>query len=138
MTYAELKSKSFPVSAFEADEICQRSVWPASGERLPVSLVQANFIEGGLILSWCILHALGDGTSFFTWSQVWAEECRRAQKLEITDPVELSEEIFADRARFMGPSGRAAGSLENHPEYIVLPCESSERTTTYRMDSHIY
>jgi len=124
MTYAELKSKSFPVAAFEGDEICRRSVWTVAGERLPVSLVQANFIDGGLVLSWCILHLAGDGTSFFTWSQIWAEECRRAQGLEIAEPVELAEEMFADRTRFMGPSGHTAGRLEDHPEYIVLPCES--------------
>lgn len=121
MTYAELKSKSFPVAAFEGDDICRRSVWTVAGERLPVSLVQANFIDGGLVLSWCILHLAGDGTSFFTWSQIWAEECRRAQGLEIAEPVELSEEMFADRTRFMGPSGHTAGRLEDHPEYIVLP-----------------
>lgn len=130
MTYAELKSKSFPVSAFEGDEICRRSVWTVSGERLPVSLVQANLIDGGLVLSWCILHLVGDGTSFFTWSQIWAEECRRAQGLEINDPVELPEEMFADRIRLMKPSGRTAGRLEDHPEYIVLPCEYTERESS--------
>ncbi|GJC94911.1 enoyl-hydratase isomerase family [Colletotrichum higginsianum] len=46
MTYSELKSKAFPVSAFDADTICRRSVWPSPGERLPVSLPQANFVQG--------------------------------------------------------------------------------------------
>lgn len=138
MTYAELKSRSFPVAAFEGDEICRRSVWIATGERLPVSLVQANFIEGGLILSWCILHMSGDGNSFFTWSQIWAEECRRAQGFEIIDPVELPEEMFADRARFMSPSGRTSGRLEDHPEYIVLPCEFLEEPPSVGRPSITY
>lgn len=31
MTFAELKSRNFPVSAFEAAKICPRSVWPMPG-----------------------------------------------------------------------------------------------------------
>lgn len=125
MTYAELKEKHFPVSAFEADQVCRRSVWPVPGERLPISLVQANFIQGGLILTWCIFHMAGDGTSFYTWSQIWAEECRRAQGLEITEPFHLTAEVFSDRERLKKPSGNATGSLEDHAEYMHLPCKTS-------------
>lgn len=68
MEYARLKEKGFPVSAFKAEVVCRRSVWPSAGERLPVSLVQANFIPGGLILTWSILHMVGDGKTFYTWT----------------------------------------------------------------------
>lgn len=118
-TYGELKSKNFPVSAFDAEILCRRSVWALPGEKLPISLVQANFIEGGLILTWCILHMVGDGTSFYVWAKVWAEECRRAQGLEIIQPVQLPEAIFSDRERVMRPSGRNRGLLEDHPEYAI-------------------
>lgn len=63
-TYGELKKKHFPVSAFDADLLCRRSVWPAAGDRLPVSMVQANFIPGGLLLTWNIFHVVGDGKTF--------------------------------------------------------------------------
>ncbi|KAJ5253209.1 hypothetical protein N7489_003619 [Penicillium chrysogenum] len=59
--YEELKSKFFPVASFNADTFCRRSVWPSAGDRLPISAVQANFICGGVILTWCILHMAGDG-----------------------------------------------------------------------------
>lgn len=120
-SYAELKSKSFPVASFDADTFCRRSVWPSAGERLPVSLVQANFIRGGLILTWCILHMAGDGTSFYTWTKLWAEGCRRAQRLEIPDPIQLPEAIWKDRELVTKSSGRNAGKLENHPEYTLIP-----------------
>ena len=120
-SYAELKEKHFPVSAFDADTVCRRSVWPSAGDRLPISLVQANFIRGGLILSWCILHMAGDGTSFYTWTKIWAEGCRRAQGLEIPDPVQLPEAIWTDREQVTRPSGKNAGNLEDHPEYTLLP-----------------
>ncbi|KAJ9301233.1 hypothetical protein DTO271G3_1368 [Paecilomyces variotii] len=119
LTYAELKSKNFPLSAFDAEILCRRSVWALPGERLPISLVQANFIDGGLILTWCIFHMVGDGTTFYTWAKVWAEGCRRAQGLELAEPIQLPGAIFSDRERVMKPSGRNQGLLEDHPEYTL-------------------
>lgn len=120
-TFAELKEKYFPLSAFETDVVMPRNVWPGAGDRLWVSLAQASFIPGGLLLGWSILHMFGDGTTFHVWMQVWAEECRRAQGLAIPDPVVLPPAIFKDRERLMRPSGRNPGRLEDHPEYTLLP-----------------
>ncbi|KAE8349835.1 transferase family-domain-containing protein [Aspergillus coremiiformis] len=120
-TYAELQSTSFPVAAFDADLLCPRSEWPLAGERLPISLVQANFIRGGLLLNWSVLHLVGDGTAYYTWAKVWAEECRRAQGLDIPKPVELPVSVVRDRERVMQPSGHNSGLLQNHPEYTLLP-----------------
>jgi hypothetical protein len=119
--YAELKEKFFPVAYFDADTFCPRSVWPSAGERLPISIVQANFIRGGLILTWNLFHMVGDGTSFTLWTKIWAEECRRAQGLEILDPVQLPDAIWDDREQMIKPSGRNEGKLEDHPEYTLLP-----------------
>ncbi|PWY66517.1 hypothetical protein BO94DRAFT_613748 [Aspergillus sclerotioniger CBS 115572] len=118
----DIVSKAFPVAYFDADVLCRRSVWPMPGERLPVSLLQANFIPGGLLLNWCTLHLVGDGTSYYMWMKIWAEECRRAQGLKIPHPVELPEAIFQDRELVMRASGRNPGLLENHPQYTLLPC----------------
>ncbi|KAK2799590.1 hypothetical protein FQN50_008428 [Emmonsiellopsis sp. PD_5] len=121
-SYAELKLRGFPVAAFDGEMLCRRSVWPVAGEeRLPISLVQANFIRGGLVLTWCILHMAGDGTSFYTWTKIWAEGCRRAQGLDVPHPIQLPEAIWKDRERVMEPSGRNAGRLDDHPEYTLLP-----------------
>ncbi|OJJ97389.1 hypothetical protein ASPACDRAFT_53627 [Aspergillus aculeatus ATCC 16872] len=119
--YADLKHQYFPVAAFDADTFCRRSVWPSTGERMPVSLVQANFIRGGLVLTWCILHMAGDGNSFSTWTAIWAEESRRAQGLEIVAPIQLPDAVWKDREQVTKPSGRNAGELEHHPEYTLLP-----------------
>ncbi|RDW67450.1 uncharacterized protein DSM5745_09316 [Aspergillus mulundensis] len=120
-TYAELKARNFPVAAFDAETLCRRSVWPRAGERLPVSLVQANFIRGGLLLTWCIFHMAGDGRSFYLWTKVWAEECRRAQGIEIAEPVQFPGAVWKDRKQVMKPSGNNAGKIEDHPEYTLLP-----------------
>ncbi|KAJ5321909.1 uncharacterized protein N7506_011039 [Penicillium brevicompactum] len=71
LTYQELKAKSFPVSAFDADILCRGPVWATPGDRIPISLIQANFIRGGLILTWNIFHMIGDGTSFYLWTKVF-------------------------------------------------------------------
>ncbi|EYE90632.1 uncharacterized protein EURHEDRAFT_417297 [Aspergillus ruber CBS 135680] len=118
--YSVLKEKAFPVAAFDGDIFCRRSVWPTPGERLPISLVQANFIRGGLILTWCILHMVGDGTSFYTWTKVWASKCRSALQ-ESFEPIHLDDAIWRDRDRMMMPSGRNFGFLKTHPEYTLLP-----------------
>lgn len=120
-SFSELKAKSFPVSAFDTDVLMRRHVWASPGQRLRVSQIQANFIEGGLILGWSIFHMFGDGTTFFVWTQVWAEECRRAQNLSSPKPLDLPSAIFTDRERLMKPSGDHAGAFEDHPEYTLLP-----------------
>lgn len=120
-THAQLRDKGFPVSAFEADVVMRRGVWPQPGERLPISLLQANFIEGGLVLTWCILHVFGDGTTFHQWMRIWAEEVRKAEGVEITEPLVFDSAMWTDREQIMKPSGKNAGRPEDHPEYTVLP-----------------
>ncbi|KAF9890781.1 hypothetical protein FE257_005351 [Aspergillus nanangensis] len=122
-TYSELKSSGFPVAAFDSETLCRRSSpWPSPGEQLPISLVQANFIHGGLILTWCVLHIAGDGTSFHTWMKVWAEGCRLAQGLESSSsPVDLAPELWLHRQSATKSSGRSTGLLAHHPEYTLLP-----------------
>lgn len=120
LTYAELKAKHFPVQYFDADLVTRGPVWPTPGQRLPITEIQANFIQGGLILNWNIFHMIGDGKTFQKMLEVWAEECQRVQGLEITSPVVLGPELF-DRSRLMKSSGQNAGNFEDHPEYTILP-----------------
>ncbi|TDZ54430.1 Acyltransferase BOA11 [Colletotrichum trifolii] len=136
MTYAELKSKAFPVSAFDSDTIMRRSVWPSAGERLPVSLPQVSFIRGGMILSWCIFHMFGDGNTFLVWTKAWAEECRRAQGLEMTDPFLLDDALVRDRQRIMKPSGKSKGRPEDHPQYTILPFTPQGMPPNMLSDKH--
>ncbi|KAJ5738129.1 hypothetical protein N7493_001284 [Penicillium malachiteum] len=119
-TYTELKERRFPVSCFNADTFCRCDTWPERGNMVPIALVQANFIRGGLILSWNMLHMAGDGTSFCIWTEIWAEGCRQAQG-DYESPVDLPEAIWKDRKQFMKPSGRNNGKIEDHPEYTILP-----------------
>lgn len=53
---------------------------------------------------------------------MWAEECRRAQGLAISDPVALPAQIFTDRARVRPSEGKNV-AVGNHSECITLPCK---------------
>lgn len=121
LSYSDLKAKNFPLSVFNGEILCRRALWPEQGDRLPVSLVQANFINGGVILTWCIFHAFGDGNTFLTWTKIWAEECRRAAGEEVLEPLRLDPAMFGDREKVMRSSGRNPGRMEDHPEYTLLP-----------------
>ncbi|GIK00978.1 hypothetical protein Aspvir_005008 [Aspergillus viridinutans] len=120
LSFEQLKGKGFPVSYFDAETFCPGPIWPVPGEKVRTSLVQASFIRGGLILGWNLLHLSGDGTSWYIWTQIWADACRRAQGFE-GESLNLPKEIWGDRERVRKPSGRNAGNIKDHPEWAILP-----------------
>ncbi|GFF75243.1 shikimate O-hydroxycinnamoyltransferase [Aspergillus udagawae] len=120
LSFKQLKGKGFPVSYFDAETFCPAPIWPVPGEKVRTSLVQASFIRGGRILGWNLLHLSGDGTSWYIWTQIWADACRRAQGLEGVS-LNLPIEIWGDRERARKPSGRNAGNIKYHPEWTILP-----------------
>ncbi|KAK7739577.1 hypothetical protein SLS63_001923 [Diaporthe eres] len=140
LTFAELRERHFPVSAFDPEIFTRRYTWPSPGDRLPIMLMQLNFIRGGLILNWNPFHMIGDGTTFFTWTAVWAEECRRAQGLEIINPFELRQSIVSDRRHAISPqsppSGRS-GRPEDHPQYVLLSDPAKQLAKVLKSEGHV-
>ncbi|KAF4335776.1 enoyl hydratase isomerase family [Fusarium beomiforme] len=119
--YDKLKAKDFPVSAFDADLLMPGPLWPQPEKPIHISLAQANFIRGGVLIGWCVFHMVGDATTYLTWTKIWAEECRRIQGLKISSPVVINDAMLADREIVTKPSGRNKGLAEDHPEYTILP-----------------
>ncbi|KAF4452076.1 hypothetical protein F53441_5007 [Fusarium austroafricanum] len=119
--YAELKAKHFPISAFDVDLLMRGPIWPEPGKPVPVSLVQANYIRGGVLIGWNVFHMVGDATTYLTWTKIWAEECIRLQNIPISTPFVVEDAMLADRALITQPSGRNKGRPEDHPEYTVIP-----------------
>lgn len=136
-TFTELSARGFPASALKVDELCKRGLggeWPTRpGDRLNVTMVQANFIRGGLLLNMLFLHAYADCTSVYKFSEIFAEELRRAQGITITNPVEIPVE---DREKLLNRSGLAAWKPENHPEYIELPFAAAGPPPKLASDIH--
>ncbi|PYH89006.1 hypothetical protein BO71DRAFT_423304 [Aspergillus ellipticus CBS 707.79] len=130
MSYAELKAQHLPVASLDADTLCRRPTWPSPGERLPVSLVQANFIPGGLLLNWCTLHMVGDGTSYHIWMRIWAEECRRAQGLPIPIPDPRSPRAMLAtnnlaQAFYFSPAALKALKADASPAHATVPTDQA-------------
>ncbi|EWY79989.1 hypothetical protein FOCG_17770 [Fusarium oxysporum f. sp. radicis-lycopersici 26381] len=119
--YEELKAKHFPISTFDADMLMPGPLWPQPGKPIHISLAQANFNRGGVLIGWCVFHMVGDATTYLTWTKVWAEECRRIQELKTLTPVHIDDAMIADRERVTRPSGHNKGRPEDHPEYTILP-----------------
>ncbi|KAF6808617.1 enoyl- hydratase isomerase family [Colletotrichum plurivorum] len=140
-SFADLKARHFPVSSFPAEVFTRCPIWPAPGQRVPITIVQANFIRGGLILNWNLFHLVGDGQAFYNWIRVWAEETRRAQGLEIPEPVRYGDRIYADRQVALAtpqvlPKGRA-GRLEDHPEYSIITDPATQLAKIATTDGHV-
>ncbi|KAL4731272.1 hypothetical protein ACLX1H_000237 [Fusarium chlamydosporum] len=121
-SFEELKRQGFPTAALDPDVVCQRGLggeWPAAGvDRLNTTMLQLNFIKGGLLLNMLFLHAFIDGACMYKFTGLLAEEVRKAQGLPIPNPAEIP---VADRAKIMKSSGAKPGNAEDHAEYLEVP-----------------
>ncbi|KAI5467619.1 transferase family-domain-containing protein [Mariannaea sp. PMI_226] len=126
-SFAELKARDFPASVLDPKLVCKRGLggeWPQLGDRLTVTLMQANFIRGGLLLNMFFLHAYCDHTTAFKFVEILSEDVRRAQGIAITEPVDIPWE---DREKIMKASeDKSELDLKNHHEYIELPFTPTE------------
>lgn len=105
-------------------------------------LMQLNFIRGGLILNWNPYHMIGDGKTFFAWTAIWAEECRRVQGVEIVRPFELRDSMITDRKHaFLSsqspPAKGKAGKLEDHPQYTLLTDPANQLSKVLTSEGHV-
>ncbi|KAF4980834.1 hypothetical protein FZEAL_3250 [Fusarium zealandicum] len=120
-SFSELQRRGFPTSALDPDVVCQRGLggeWPRAGDRLNTTMMQLNFINGGLLVNMLFLHAYVDCTTAYKFTEILAEEVRKAQGLAIANPVQIP---WQDRAKLMESSGLNPGKSEDHAEYMELP-----------------
>lgn len=125
-TFAELKARGFPASVLDPEVVCKRGLggeWPQLGDHMTVTLMQANFIRGGLLLNMFFLHAYCDHTCAYKFTEILAEDVRAAQGIPITKPVDIP---WQDRSKIMKVSGKHAELDLDHPEYIELPFTPTE------------
>ncbi|KAG9701273.1 hypothetical protein KCU99_g9271, partial [Aureobasidium melanogenum] len=124
-TYEELKKKHFPTSALPQDVLCPLPVFPREATGIPVFAAQATLIDGGLILSFCIMHLVADARTIFEILKIWAQNCRHLQ-----DPVEahscqqlpvdlFEKEAFTRDIGCKAPLKDHNTSVLQHPDYKV-------------------
>ncbi|CAF9931337.1 MAG: hypothetical protein ALECFALPRED_004981 [Alectoria fallacina] len=122
LNFEEIRSQGFPSKVFDGGLLCPTAIFAVPESPVPVFLVQANLITGGLLLGLSVWHGALDGTAITTILRVWAYHCRAIQDPDIKslDPFTLSASAF-DRSRLSKVSGAKGGRLEDHPEFLLLP-----------------
>lgn len=119
-TYADIQARQFSVSSFDGDVLCDRNIWPTPTSGMPVSSVQVNFLAGGMVICWCVLHMVGDANTYCSWTKTWANECRRLQGLPVDDSV-LEDGMMTAREQVMKAAGSYKDPVSLHPGMVVLP-----------------
>ncbi|KAK6086001.1 enoyl-CoA hydratase/isomerase family [Seiridium cupressi] len=143
-SFAQLKAQGFPNASMNSEKLCLRGrggEWPTFGvDRLATNMMQANLINGGLLLNHLCFHAFGDGTSMWKLLELFAEDVRRAQGLAIERPAEIPIE---DRAKLVRSTGKnvSANFAAEHTEFIHLPFTPDglpDGLTKARHHAHVY
>ncbi|KAK7906554.1 hypothetical protein PG985_016291 [Apiospora marii] len=116
-SYADLKAQGFPLDKFSTAQLSPLGVMPEPPS--PVMAAQANFIEGGLLLTVAFHHSAGDATALETILGIWAQN---------TAAVASDSKAFAspdarstDRSALM--QGTPPASMDGFPEYLLKPDE---------------
>lgn len=112
LTYRQLERKGFPVTAFK-DEMLVPVAVTIQAEPGPEMIVQANLIEGGLLLAVCLRHNLTDGNGMNAIMIALGEQCKLAAEMD--GPLE-PRVMMMDRKVMMGLTG-SKKVLSDHPAY---------------------
>jgi hypothetical protein len=110
--YEQLAEAGMPLSAMNMDLFCPVPEWPALGQAYPALAIQANFIDGGLILLFAFHHAVADGGSFTTFVKEFAAATRLTTRHDSATimPVE-------PRIPYIREEGAVIRELASFPEY---------------------
>jgi trichothecene 3-O-acetyltransferase len=117
-SFEELKAASFPLSKLSSTDLSPLGVMPTE-QYNPVFAAQANFIDGGLLLTVCAHHSVCDATGLHTVLQTWAQMAAAVRRG--STPVTI-DQVINDRHRLM--KGGAGGALDDFPEYVLAPTPS--------------
>lgn len=121
-SYAELQEAKFPPSTLDSHKLAPVSKFPDSSQPAPVMASQANFFNGGLMLTICFHHSALDASSFATILKRWATNTRADAEISISKDFLASS---TDRTPMM--QGRSGATIADFPEYKVLNDKSIEQ-----------
>lgn len=117
-SYTELKEHSFPLSKLTTPLISPLQVLQASQ---PVLAAQANFIEGGLLLTVGVHHSVCDAIGLDTILETWA-----LNTSAVAGSGSFSEYDPISNDRMPLYQGLPA-NIADFPEYIILPTPPTDR-----------
>lgn len=128
LSYDELKVAHFPISALDAGKLSPVEFVPTS-PKPPIMVVQANFINGGLLLTTSIHHSASDAIGFAKVLKVWAKHTKRGRPAGgITSPT-TPDWGAMDRSVLM--KGHPEADVKDFPGFRVR--DGSEVTALQRI-----
>lgn len=131
-SFEEMRKREFPASMLPGAKLIPVPLAPVMAPPFSCAKFQLNFIQGGALLSVCIVHAVADGNGMDQLVGMLAEECRLADAVA-TGKVTADEGVGEVRrkVRVEGPLGmdRSAvidlperpTTIEEHPGYVHHP-----------------
>ncbi|KAF4636114.1 hypothetical protein G7Y89_g1971 [Cudoniella acicularis] len=118
-SYTKLKKDNFPFSKLTTPLISPLQVLQASQ---PVLAAQANFIEGGLLLTVGVHHSVCDAIGLDTILETWA-----LNTSAVASSRSFSEYDPISNDRMPLSQGHSA-NIADFPEYMILPTPPTDRT----------
>lgn len=118
----KLRAEHFPSNGVDAALVTP----DLSRDPPPAMLIQANLIEGGLLLVFAIHHTIMDEQGLFNVIRVLSAYCSGS------DGAGLVGSDWTDRSQLM--EGEGPGKLEAYPEYRLRPEESLGKPPVYISD----
>jgi trichothecene 3-O-acetyltransferase len=112
-SYEQLADAGMPPSAMNKDIFSTVPEWPAHEETHPALAIQANFIEGGLILCFAFHHAVADGGSFITFLKSFAEATRNPTRRDSATAMSVEPRVTYTAPRLC----TQVLPLDSFPEY---------------------
>jgi trichothecene 3-O-acetyltransferase len=125
--YDQLAEAGMPGSAMNMDVLSILPEWPNPGETYPALNIQANFMEGGLILCFAFHHAVADGASFCTFLKAFANAIKqplmpeKAMLAPVANRLKYDEmNAFYGRPLDNFSEYNTKSAKERHPRYYEI------------------
>jgi hypothetical protein len=122
----ELKVKNFPLSELSNSQLSPVGAIPEPP--FPVMASQANFIDGGLLLTIAVHHSFCDATAvgyiIETWANNTAVATTGSGSFSFYDPT------LNDRSPLM--EGKPGANLADFPEYVLMPPQSTAEANSHQ------
>lgn len=114
LPYAELRKRNFPLAELPSARLCPLGVIPQSPE--PVMAAQANFVDGGLLLSIVFHHCACDGSGVSSILDEWAKNMNLGSEHDASKSHDA-------HVRALGPlsQGKPGANAGDFPEYLLRP-----------------
>ncbi|QPH15634.1 hypothetical protein C2857_000099 [Epichloe festucae Fl1] len=120
VTYEQLESNNFPLTHLPKDLFFTQHAKPDddSPDGIPVLLVQANIIDGGLLVGVAWHHSVCDARGMNTLVNAWAKATNASCTYGSIDEVDVAAEEDESEARLKLSYGTTGATIRDFTDYV--------------------